>query len=68
MQPAEPEAHPGFAGVTREFQILKLGRAMMKAADAVDPATIPLHPERWEQHELVLDWPAQASGKKLKAR
>lgn len=72
-QAPEPEAHPGFAGVTREFQILKLGRAMMKAADAVDPATIPLHPERWEQHELVLsprssDWPAQASGKKLKAR
>jgi len=72
-QAPEPEAHPGFAGVTRKFQILKLGRAMMKAADAVDPATIPLHPERWEQHELVLsprssDWPAQASGKKLKAR
>ena len=75
VQLPEPEAHPGFAGVKRELEILKLGRAMMKAADAVDPATIPLHPERWEQHELVLSPPAltglaptETSGKKLKAR
>jgi hypothetical protein len=73
VQLPEPEAHPGFAGVKRELEILKLGRAMMKAADAVDPATIPLHPERWEQHELVLSpltglAPTETSGKKLKAR
>lgn len=74
-QVPEPEAHPGFAGVQRELEILKLGRAMMKAVDAVDPTTIPVYPERWEQHELVLPPPArtapartETSGKKLKAR